>query len=469
MSAKALCDEDGPDMIWTINRIEEGGRKVMRRRGMGIMTAALALVLTACSAKSDPNSQGTEVSQRGQGEESEETNAGQVEDYVNDVDMEDLIPEQTFDVTLDGWGEVTFASFIPKDWSERGSEQGNDVRFRLLREDQVIYAFPGLTEEEKCYSSEWFVEIDAVTFQDYNMDGRTDVVVITTYEPYSGRTEDYFKRARVYFQEEGGKGFYLDHALEEWLMTQGHTDSIADIMKTREEYQDHVWAMEGNASIDNQLGVIADACGNWAQDLEYADEIYRYAVVNLDMDDRLGLIVANCGGTGFYTYSNFYEVSRGCDELVEIPVSYREGESQADIIQDNVTAYLELREPEAWDDAGTWHYVFRDSMKDGAAKYYETLWDLTLSDDQIKPSVMGTYTYTVDAGTHISYQNGQGQNITEKEYDTLAENFFADWTKAYTFTLGWQDVAELEGLSREERIEKLRESWQKFHMMEAEE
>lgn len=467
MSAKALCDEDGPDIIRTMCRIEKGG-KIMRRRGMGILTMAFALVLTACSAKSDPNIQGTEVSLREQGEESEETKAGQAEGYVNDVDMEDLIPKQTFDVTLDGWGEVTFASFLPENWSERGNDRGNDVRFRLLQGDQIIYAFPGLTEEEKCYSSEWFVEIDAVAFQDYNMDGRTDIVVIATYEPYSGRTEDYFRRARVYLQEEGGKEFYLDHALEEWLMTQRHTDSIADIMKTREEYQDYVWALEGNASIYNQLGVLADAYDSWAKDLEYADEIYKYAVVNLDMDDRLGLIVANCGGTGFYTYSNFYEVSRGCDELVEIPVSYREGESQADIIQDTVTAYLELREPEAWNDAGTWHYVYMDSMKDGAAKYYETLWDLTLLDNQIKPSVLGTHTYTVDTYAQTTYQNGQGEDITEKEYDTLAENYFTGWTKEYIFSLGWQDVEELEGLSREERIRKLQESWEKFYMAEAE-
>lgn len=53
------------------------------------------------------------------------------------------IDEQTFKVVLDGWGEVSFASFAPSDTQ---SGEG-DVEFKLLKEGAVVYELPGYTED----------------------------------------------------------------------------------------------------------------------------------------------------------------------------------------------------------------------------------------------------------------------------------------------------------------------------------
>lgn len=51
-----------------------------------------------------------------------------------------MIPEQSFDVTLDGWGEVTFVSCRPPSW------QYEDTSFFLVRDEQILYKFPNSTK-----------------------------------------------------------------------------------------------------------------------------------------------------------------------------------------------------------------------------------------------------------------------------------------------------------------------------------
>ena len=48
-----------------------------------------------------------------------------------------MIPEQSFDVTLDDWGDVTFVSCTPISW--RVNEEPS---FFLVRDDQILYKFP---------------------------------------------------------------------------------------------------------------------------------------------------------------------------------------------------------------------------------------------------------------------------------------------------------------------------------------
>lgn len=107
----------------------------------------------------------------------------------NDVNLDDdidsieklneyMIPEQSFDVTLDDWGKVTFVSCRPI--SRRVNEE---PLFFLVRDDQILYKFP--CNNLKDYGG-LFDSIGAVAFRDINDDGKKDIIIIFNYVSGAG-------------------------------------------------------------------------------------------------------------------------------------------------------------------------------------------------------------------------------------------------------------------------------------------
>lgn len=157
--------------------------------------------------------------------------------------LEGIIEEQTFDVTLDGWGDVTFASFLPE---EIGSgEEWGDVRFRLLKDGETVYSLPGWNEKNALIDQR-FEQIVEIGFQDFDDDGRTDIITICEYALLADPSIDIScNEVRVYTQKEGEKEFAIDGFVCEFLMKQRYTDSIATIMAAKEEYKDYMESMGG--------------------------------------------------------------------------------------------------------------------------------------------------------------------------------------------------------------------------------
>ncbi len=146
------------------------------------------------------------------------------------------IAEQSFPVTLDGWGEVIFASFAPI--GDRKDEAGQvcfgDVRFALLKEGKQVYVFPGENEENVFYGQQ-FGQVLSVAFRDYNEDGRTDILVLLEYAGVQGPNIDVPARTvRAYTQEEGKTEFFYDQALSEYL--KDYTDSMEEVSRGLESY-----------------------------------------------------------------------------------------------------------------------------------------------------------------------------------------------------------------------------------------
>ncbi len=212
--------------------------------------------------------------------------------------------------------------------------------------------------------------------------------------------------------------------------------------------------LDGSRSIYSQLGIMADNMDIWYHEPDYADDLYCFAVTNLDLDDRLELIVANYGGTGEYTYSHFYEINESYDGLTECETNFAEGESQPDIIEEFISVFCDAK--------GIFHYIFFDNLRIGAGEDDLITSALTLQNGKITndPLRCMRVTYGEEQGS-IAYTNGAGDEITEEEYKNAVENAFEGLT-SYTVTFGWQDAGKLEGLSREEVTDKLEESYNKF-------
>ena len=85
-----------------------------------------------------------------------------------------MIPEQSFDVSLNDWGEVTFVSCMPMPDSDGYTDPHADVSFYLVLGEQIIYWFPYINYREGIIASPG---VSFVTFTDVNEDGKDDVVI----------------------------------------------------------------------------------------------------------------------------------------------------------------------------------------------------------------------------------------------------------------------------------------------------
>lgn len=225
----------------------KNSEKSNRRNGIGVagmLLAACLCLLTACGEEQKPTKledmahdmsslDGSEgdgkQSKENLGADDEETlwdNGKQKETEVGEKEMsipDGQILEQSFEVELDGWGKVTFASFEPEETTGDNIYPYGDVRFMLLQENKVIYMFPGcyndpVTGTENVMAGQQFGQVLSVAFRDYNEDGRTDILLILEYAGVQGNEIDRpWQEVRVYTQEEGEKEFHLDKLLMEQL------------------------------------------------------------------------------------------------------------------------------------------------------------------------------------------------------------------------------------------------------------
>ena len=146
------------------------------------------------------------------------------------------ILDQSFPVMLDGWGGVVFAPFAPGDLmeDENGHVCFGDVRFALFQDGKTVAVLPGENEENIFYGQQ-FKEVLAVAFQDYNEDGRTDILVLLEYAGVQGANIDVpVRMVRAYAQEEGSKDFYLDRPVSEYLGS--YADSMEQIYEGLDAY-----------------------------------------------------------------------------------------------------------------------------------------------------------------------------------------------------------------------------------------
>lgn len=113
---------------------------------------------------------GESESQEDMEEDEKNANADDDIDSIEEINKY-MIPEQSFDITLDDWGKVTFVSCRPPSW------QYEDTPFFLVRDDQILYKFPNSTEG---YAG-LFDSVGAVAFRDINDDGKDDIILIINY------------------------------------------------------------------------------------------------------------------------------------------------------------------------------------------------------------------------------------------------------------------------------------------------
>lgn len=382
---------------------------------------------------------------------------------------EGMIPEQSFETELDGWGKIFFVSVMPQ--GESGAP-----RFMLIKNGETVYTFP---EPSKNPDGK-FEAVSAVAFQDYNKDGKKDVIVLAEY----GSGENRRNEAMVFLQENSDNMFYLDHPelkdykvdgktetgpsfyrdtfLEEYLSKQKLTERMADLSDSWADYVDYADSLAGSFSTERQIKIFAENRAVWMEGMDYANDVFRFTVAGLSNDGRPVLIVSNQGGTGIYTYSNFYKIDKK-GELQKLETSFQEGDSQPDIIRESMTVYSSFSTEGIKN-----HFIVYDLIKDSPGTYFERVSSLCVSDDFVLETPLASL-QTVYEGegysANITGEDCSGNALTQEEYENFADTYYGNMglTKKMA-AFKWIDVKTLEGMSDEEAEKLLTEAYEGFSM-----
>lgn len=215
---------------------------------------------------------------------------------------------------------------------------------------------------------------------------------------------------------------------------------------------------EGLHTIDEQISIIAENKSLWYINLEFANDVYKYMVTDLDCNGRLEIVMANEGGTGLYTYTDIYEVNDTFTGLNKWTNNYKEGDSQLDIIVDEASAYFDTVK------TGASYYVFEDLLREMPA-YYTRIGALVFKDGAFYEytAARKDEIYNVDGQAEIKFYDRDGHEITESEYNNMADKVFSEMTDSkYTVKFGWRDVSELEGAASGSIKQRLADSYKKF-------
>lgn len=176
-----------------------------------------------------------------------------------------------------------------------------------------------------------------------------------------------------------------------------------------------------------QIRLLASSQSQWQQE-EAQGSVYHYAVTDLDRNGRLEILAMSTQGTGVYTYGNIFEVSEDGSSLLECSLPFEAGDLP-EMIMDVV--------PAAFDSAdGTYYYLFRDSHKNGAAEYYESIQAISMKDGAVSTKTLSRMSLVaVDGVAKEEYYCGD-QSITQAEYEAIIPEFQSG-LEGFTADLEW--------------------------------
>ena len=218
---------------------------------------------------------------------------------------------------------------------------------------------------------------------------------------------------------------------------------------TKEEQQD-------TSEITAQIALIVSEKDLWLQGMDYANDMVGYTITDMDSNGRLELIAANCGGTGHYTYSRFFEVNETYDGLTLCGTNFQEGDSQPDIMSNGEVIIV-------YEDAqGIRYYLFEDMLHDVADYYYVTH-AVSLQNGTISgtPLAINRVSYgEVESSPAYTYMTGDGELISQEEYTGLIGGIFNEEFRKYVVNWTWLHKQMVETVSDTELEELLLEAYE---------
>lgn len=120
------------------------------------------------------------------------------------------IAEQSFEVSLNDWGNVTFVSCMP-DASDRALDPLTDISFFLLSDDHILYRFPGVSNNN-VRATGLCEGVSFVYFEDINGDNKRDIVIGVLYVSGAG-PQGMIPYTEIRIYEDNGNEFVINKDL----------------------------------------------------------------------------------------------------------------------------------------------------------------------------------------------------------------------------------------------------------------
>ena len=167
--------------------------------------------------------------------------------------------------------------------------------------------------------------------------------------------------------------------------------------------------VEAAPDYSSQIQLIAQQQPQWDQtvlDGVLPSYYFHYAVTDLDWNGRLEILAMSTQGTGIFTYGTIHQVCQDLTGLELCTYLGDDGCSLPEMIMDLVPAGYNP-------DSGTYHYVFKDDFRAGAAEYGQVIMPLYLKD--------GVATFQTLGRMHAQVTDG----VTQEEYYRAKAPFVA--------------------------------------------
>lgn len=139
------------------------------------------------------------------------------------------IADQSFEVVLNEWGEVTFVSCMP-DFYDENLDPLTDASFYLLKDEKVLYQFPYVSDNN-IRETGLCEGVSFVFFEDINEDNKDEIVIGVLYVSGAGPQGMIpYTEIRVY--EDGGNEFVYNQNLSDEINEKLTDEVTAEYVKT---------------------------------------------------------------------------------------------------------------------------------------------------------------------------------------------------------------------------------------------
>ena len=223
-------------------------------------------------------------------------------------------------------------------------------------------------------------------------------------------------------------------------------DDIPDDSKA-EESSDKQMVMPDT---EQQYQCILDNKEVWLQQ-EIPDEMFFYAVTDMDENGYLEIIRTTCQGSGYYSLSDIWMVNADASGLETIEIPWSEGDSQPDLIYGIRGYYYKDDE---------YYYTLDDVLYVGLDSYY-TKYALQLKGKELLAEEISNYTVTaIDTGSEkevgsydFHFYQTDGSEVEEEDYYELEQERFKEYDSGYCCFCFLEIIPEMEEAEIESILE----------------
>lgn len=219
-----------------------------------------------------------------------------------------------------------------------------------------------------------------------------------------------------------------------------------------------------------QVDIFANCVNEWSDIYESSSDPFYITVADMNQDGRLELITSVIDGSGRYSNSNYYIIN-GKRGLIKLEREKDSGRFGCDIIYDVVYGDKEVVNVPVYcdKDNNIYYSIQKDFLRAEAGKSLESMVSLAVDNGIIKEECIAYKLFEYDKKsdkTKISYWNFNEEELSEEEYEEIADNMYPNMEKM-EMTWKWHKAtwSQIADMNQGELVQLLKELYGSFSII----